>query len=76
MNSITELKNRVDELTKKLELYDKLHQKLIHENPDKFNTYFICGASTACESNSGLPDRIHVCAAYGSDVVKIYKRVD
>lgn len=43
--------------------------------PDKLAGPFICGASSV-QSNDGLAERYHICPAYGSDVVAIYKRVD
>ena len=37
--------------------------------------YFICGEGGEKDKN-GLPDRIHVCPAYGVDWFQIYKRSD
>jgi hypothetical protein len=42
--------------------------------PEKSGHYFICGEGGETDAN-GLPDRITVCAAYGSDVTAIYARV-
>ena len=40
--------------------------------PEQFpDAIFICGESRA-EDTSGFPERIHVCRAYGSDLVRIY----
>lgn len=40
--------------------------------PEKdFGSYFICGASNACDKN-GLPDKLQICPAYGVDWSEIY----
>jgi len=53
-----------DEEFKLFELYRKV---FTHLNAEKLaGVYFICGESGEKDSN-GLPDRIHVCPAYGAD---------
>lgn len=42
--------------------------------PEQSGSFFICGSSDQKDSN-GLPDRLIVCATYGSDVTAIYARV-
>lgn len=37
--------------------------------------YFICGEDGEKDSNN-LPDRIHICPAYGVDWFQIYERTD
>ena len=37
--------------------------------------YFICGESGESDKN-GLPDRIHVCPAYGVDWFQIYEKTE
>lgn len=39
------------------------------------NTYFICGELGA-KDNNNLPDRIHVCPAYGCDWFQVYEKTD
>lgn len=36
------------------------------------NTYFICGESGA-KDNCNMPDKIHVCPAYGLDFFYVYE---
>jgi hypothetical protein len=45
--------------------------------PDQFGggIYFICGEGGDKDQN-GLPDRIHVCPAYGADWSMIYERMN
>lgn len=44
--------------------------------PDKFpDNYFISGEGGEKDENS-LPERIHVCPAYGVDWFQIYERTD
>jgi hypothetical protein len=39
------------------------------------NIYFICGEGGEKDQNN-LPERIHVCPAYGVDWFQIYERTD
>jgi hypothetical protein len=54
------------------EKIEKLAQILRHTYPEKSGAFFICGASPI--GDDGLPDRVHICPSYGSDVVAIYER--
>ena len=37
--------------------------------------YFICGEGGK-KDNNGLPDRIHICPAYGVDFFVVYTKTD
>jgi hypothetical protein len=39
------------------------------------NIYFICGEGGEKDKNN-LPDRIHICPAYGVDWFQIYEKTD
>lgn len=39
------------------------------------NIFFICGESGE-KDNNNLPDRIHVCPAYGVDWFQVYEKTD
>ena len=39
------------------------------------NIYFICGEGGQKDQNN-LPERIHICPAYGCDWFQIYERTD
>lgn len=39
------------------------------------NIYFICGEGGQKDKNN-LPDKIHICPAYGVDWFQIYERTD
>lgn len=39
------------------------------------NIYFICGEGGEKDRNN-LPERIHICPAYGCDWFQIYERTD
>ena len=39
------------------------------------NIFFICGESGEKDKNN-LPDRIHVCPAYGVDWFQVYEKTD
>ena len=46
---------------------------LKHMFPERYSkTYFICGQIGSTDEN-GLPDKIIVCPAYGSDITEIYE---
>ena len=39
------------------------------------NTYFICGEGGEKDKNN-LPERIHICPAYGCDWFQVYERTN
>jgi len=39
------------------------------------NTYFICGEGGEKDKNN-LPERIHICPAYGVDWFQVYERTN
>ena len=54
---------------------DKQAMMLRRLFPDRHpDTYFICGEGGEKDSN-GLPDRIHICPAFGCDWSEIYGRI-
>jgi len=67
----------VDELTKlreQVRLYEKIFMHSFAA--DKIgNVYFICGDSGNIDQNA-LPDKIHICPAYGLDWFQIYTKTD
>ena len=70
---ITELENELARMQKLLAVYDKLHNKLVHEYPEKSGSFFICGHGGKVDS-LGMPDHIQVCPQYGSDGFAVYKK--
>ena len=50
----------------------KWKQMLRSAFPEKTGAMFICGRS----GGGGIPDRIHVCPAYGADVTYTYQRLE
>ena len=61
-----ELEAKVELLTKKLALYDKLDYKLRTEHPERSGVFFICGigGKNVPEAND-LPEYLSICPAYG-----------
>lgn len=51
---------------------DKQATILISAFPEKSGSFFITGASSGRDKN-GLPEVIHVCPSYGSDVLRTYR---
>jgi hypothetical protein len=79
-----------EELVKRLRNWDECSQddyneaadriermsKFLRHNvfPEKlFGVFFICGEAGEKDSN-GIPERIHICPAYGSDVSYVFTR--
>jgi len=55
------------------ELFEKLKTIWMHSVPEKSGTYFICGEAGDKDA-SGLPEKIMVCPAYGSDGFAVYTK--
>jgi hypothetical protein len=74
------LYKRVAELEAEVEKYktgyDAAMRIIKPAMPDKFpDTYFICGEGGEKDKNN-LPDKIHICPAYGCDWFQIYEKTD
>ena len=67
--------DRFEELTAKVKLLEKVELYLKTMYPDKSGSYFICGEGGVKDDN-GLPERLHVCPAYGADWMMLYTRTD
>ena len=68
-----ELEAYEGELTKLRKLYAMLKHEVLAEKLG--DIYFICGEGGEKDKN-GLPDKIHICPAYGCDWFQIYERTD
>lgn len=68
-----ELEAYEGELAKLRKLYAMLKHEVLAEKLG--DIYFICGEGGQKDSN-GLPDKIHVCPAYGCDWFQIYEKTD
>lgn len=55
------------------ELFEKLKKIWLHSDPERSGQYFICG-EVGDKDAMGLPDKIMVCPAYGSDGFAIYTK--
>jgi hypothetical protein len=60
------------------EYFQKLKYMFRSSYPERFEgQIFICGESHEYgPADNGFPERLHICRAYGTDIVKIYKRID
>ena len=61
---------------KEYEQFQMLRRMFLHLNPEKFEgVYFICGES-GVKDETGLPELIHVCPAYGAciELTRSYKK--
>ena len=70
---IKELEDQVEKLTKANKVYEKLHNKLMHEYPEKSGSYFICGSAGELD-DFGIPSHLLICPQYGADGFYVYKK--
>ncbi len=63
------------EITRLREENEKMKYFLRHNvfAEKQYGVYFICGEGGEKDQN-GIPEQIHVCPAYGSDVVYLFTR--
>ena len=76
VSKLTDYKNRTEEdiieAAKRIELMSKfLRHNVFAEK--HFGVFFICGHAGKMDRND-MPEEVHICPAYGSDVVYRYKR--
>jgi hypothetical protein len=67
--------DRIEYLSKKLKLLEKTDMWFKTNYPEHTGFYFICGEGGTKDGN-GLPERLHVCPAYGADWMMLYTRTD
>ena len=69
------LKDAIDEVVRLREENEKMKYFLRHNvfAEKQYGVYFICGEGGEKDQN-GIPEHIHICPAYGSDVVYRYIR--
>lgn len=72
---VDEAADRIEQLTAKLKVLEKVEMYLKTSYPDKSGSYFICGEGGVKDGN-GLPERLHICPAYGADWMMLYTRTD
>jgi hypothetical protein len=70
-----EAADRIEYLEKKLKLLEKTDMWFKTNYPEHTGYYFICGEGGTKDDN-GLPERLHVCPAYGADWMMLYTRTD
>ena len=78
ISKLTDYKNRTEadiiEAAKRIEMMNKfLRHNVFAEK--HFGVFFICGHGGKMDQND-MPEEVHICPAYGSDVVYRYKRGD
>ena len=78
IGKLTDSKNRTEadiiEAAKRIETMNKFLRHNVFATK-QYGVYFICGEGGEKDQN-GIPEQIHVCPAYGSDVIYRYKRMD
>lgn len=62
-------------LERALELYERERTRFRHAHPEMTGAYFIAGESGNKDSNM-LPDKIHICPAYGCDWTVQYAKTE
>ena len=72
-SKLVEAHDQIDKLEKANKVYEKLHNKLMHEYPEKSGSYFICG-SAGEKDDWGIPSHLLICPQYGADGFYVYKK--
>lgn len=76
IGKLTDYKNRTEadiiEAARRMEMMNKFLRHNAFATK-QFGVYFICGEAGEKDQN-GIPEHIHICPAYGSDVVYRYIR--
>lgn len=63
----------IEELEDKLSKLENLVKSLTFDKvPD---IPFLCGMGGESDKYTGLPEYVHVCPAYGSDITVLYRKV-
>jgi hypothetical protein len=70
---LVEAQEQIEKLERANKLYEKLHNKLMHNAPEKSGQFFICGGIGA-QDDFGVPDRILICPQYGLDGFYVFKK--
>lgn len=70
------IKMLYDEMQRYKKGYEAAMRIVRSTYPDQFpDTYFICGEGGEKDQNN-LPDRIHICPAYGCDWFQVYEKTN
>jgi hypothetical protein len=73
--AIREAAEYIKKLERGLELYERERTRFRHTHPEMTGAYFISGESGNKDRNM-LPDRIHICPAYGCDWTVQYAKTE
>lgn len=73
--ALKEAANVIEVQQRALEAYARIRAVIVHSRPEITGEYFICGGSEVDEA-LGVPERVEICPAMGSDVVYVYERTD
>lgn len=73
--ALRETADYIHKLERSLELYERERIRFRHAHPEMTGVYFIAGESGSKDRNM-LPDRIHICPAYGCDWTIQYAKTE
>lgn len=71
--AVTEAAEFIEHQYRALQAYERIRNTIKHANPEHTGAYFVCGGSPV-DPKLGVPDRVEICPAMGSDVVYVYER--
>jgi hypothetical protein len=71
--AVAEAAEFIERQHRALQVYERIRNSIKHSNPERTGAYFVCGGS-AVDPDLGVPDRVEICPAMGSDVVYVYER--
>lgn len=73
--SESELQQKISDLEKALELYQRERDRFKHNNPEITGAYFLSGGRGKVDDNL-LPEFVRIVPAYGCAWEQLYKKTD
>lgn len=73
--SESELQQKISDLEKALELYQRERDRFKHNNPEITGAYFLSGGRGEVDGNL-LPEFVRIVPAYGCAWEQLYKKTD
>lgn len=75
MDTILALRERISQLEKALEVYQRERDRFKHNNPEVTGVYFLSGGRGKVDDNL-LPEFVRIVPAYGCAWEQLYKKTD
>jgi hypothetical protein len=73
--ALREAAEHFERVERALPAYERIRATIRHANPERTGAYFVCGGGPV-DDELGVPQRVEICPAFGSDVVYMYERTE